>query len=133
MLESIESGQPPSSRPWATRHRRMCAALPQATMPPTPSTQPKGILTDSRATLISVNTRNVTLSIPDDLLRQLKITAAKQETSLSAMLTRTLRQIANEEDGYAEAQRQMLKDLKKGYRLGTHAKIGWTRDDLHER
>ena len=80
-----------------------------------------------------MNTRNVTLSIPDDLLRQLKITAAKQETSLSAMLTRTLRQIANEEDGYAEAQRQMLKDLKKGYRLGTHGKIGWTRDDVHER
>jgi len=31
-----------------------------------------------------VKTRNVTLSIPEDLLRQLKISAAKQETSLSA-------------------------------------------------
>jgi hypothetical protein len=90
-------------------------------------------ITKSRATLISVKIRNVTLSIPDDLLRQLKITAAKQETSLSAMLTRTLRQIADEEDGYAEARRQMLRDLKKGYRLGTYGKIGWTRDDLHER
>jgi predicted transcriptional regulator len=80
-----------------------------------------------------VKTRNVTLSIPDDLLRQLKITAAKQETSISAMLTRTLRQIADEEDGYTEARRQMLRDLKKGYHLGTYGKIGWTRDDLHER
>ena len=90
-------------------------------------------VTHSRATLISVKTRNVTLSIPDDLLRQLKITAARQETSISAMLTRTLRQIANEGDGYEEAQRQMLNDVKKGYRLGTHGKIGWTRDELHER
>ena len=49
------------------------------------------------------------------------------------MLTQALRQIADEEDGYAEAQRLMLADLKKGYRLGTHGKIGWTRDDLHER
>jgi hypothetical protein len=49
------------------------------------------------------------------------------------MLTRTLRQIANEGDGYEEAQRQMLNDVKKGYRLGTHGKIGWTRDELHER
>jgi predicted transcriptional regulator len=80
-----------------------------------------------------VKTRNVTLSLPDDLLRQLKIAAAKRETSISAMLTRALRQIADEEDGYAEAQRLMLADLKKGYRLGTHGKTGWTRDDLHER
>ncbi len=80
-----------------------------------------------------MKTRNVTLSIPDDLLRQLKITAARQETSISAMLSRTLRQIANEGDGYEEAQRQMLNDVKKGYRLGTHGKIGWTRDELHER
>jgi predicted transcriptional regulator len=80
-----------------------------------------------------VKTRNVTLSLPEDLLRQLKIAAAKRETSVSAMLTAALRQIADEEDGYAEAQRLMLADLRKGYRLGTHGKIGWTRDDLHER
>jgi predicted transcriptional regulator len=80
-----------------------------------------------------VKTRNVTLSLPDDLLRQLKIAAARRETSLSAMLAQALRQIADEEDGYAEAQRRMLADLKKGYSLGTHGKTGWTRDELHER
>jgi predicted transcriptional regulator len=77
--------------------------------------------------------RNVTLSLPDDLLRQLKIAAANRETSVSAMLTRALRQIVDEEEGYAKAQRLMLADLKKGYRLGTRGKAGWTRDDLHER
>ena len=80
-----------------------------------------------------MKTRNVTLALPDDLLRQLKITAAKQNTSLSAMLTNALRQLADEEEGYAEARRQMLKDLRKGYQLGTNGKIGWSRDDLHER
>ena len=80
-----------------------------------------------------MKTRNVTLSLPEDLLRQLKVTAAKRETSLSAMLTEALRQIADEEDGYAEGQRGMLADLKKGYSLGTHGKARWTRDDLHER
>jgi predicted transcriptional regulator len=80
-----------------------------------------------------VKKRNVTLALPDDFLRQLKIVAARRDTSISAMLTQALRQIADEEDGYAEAQRLMLADLKKGYRLGTHGKIGWTRDDLHER
>ena len=49
------------------------------------------------------------------------------------MLTRALRQIADEEDGYAEAERRMLEDLRKGYKLGTYGKIGWTRDELYER
>ena len=80
-----------------------------------------------------MNTRNVTLSLSEDLLRQLKVIAAKQDTSLSALLTGALRQIVDENDGYAEAQRAMLKDLRKGYNLGTHGKIPWTREDVHER
>ena len=80
-----------------------------------------------------MKTRNVTLAIPEDLLRQVKIVAAKRDTSISAMVTRALRQIADEENGYAEARRGMLEDLRKGFSLGTRGKIGWTRDDLHER
>jgi predicted transcriptional regulator len=86
-----------------------------------------------RATLACVKTRNVTLSIPDDLLRQFKVVAAKQDKSISAMLAAALRQIVDEQDGYAEARRQMLKDLHKGYNLGTQGSIGWKRDDLHDR
>jgi predicted transcriptional regulator len=80
-----------------------------------------------------VKTRNVTITIPQDLLRQLKIVAAKQDTSISAMVTKALRQIADEENGYAKARRGMLEDLRKGFSLGTRGKISWTRDDLHER
>lgn len=57
---------------------------------------------------------------------------AKQEASLSTILTRASRQIVNEDDGYAEAQRGMLRDLRKGFNLGTRGIIGWKRDDLHE-
>lgn len=74
-----------------------------------------------------MKTRNVTLALPEDVLRRIKIAAARRDTSISAMLTQALRQIADEEDEYAEAQRLMLADLKKGYRLGTHGKVGWTR------
>jgi len=80
-----------------------------------------------------VKTRKVTLTIPEDLLRQLNIVAAKQGMSISAMITRALWKIADEESGYAGARSAMLEDLRKGYRLGTRAKIDWTRDDLHER
>ena len=73
------------------------------------------------------------MSVPDELLRRLKIIAAKEETSISAMLTRALQRIVDDEDGYVEAQRRMLADLKKGYNLGTRGKAMWTRDELHER
>ena len=86
-----------------------------------------------RATLKNVKTRNITLSIPEDLLRQIKIVAAGRDSSVSAMLTSALRQIADDEDGYAEASRRMLTDLRKGYRLGTNGKSVWTRDDMHGR
>jgi len=75
----------------------------------------------------------VTLAIPEDLLRQVKIIAAKKDTSISAMATQALRQIADQESGYAEAQRRMLEALRKGYNLGTRGNISWTRDGLHER
>ena len=77
--------------------------------------------------------RNVTLALPEDLLRRLKITAAKHETSLSALLTQTLRQIADDDEGYEEARRGMQRDLQKGYALGTGGKAKWARDELHER
>lgn len=80
-----------------------------------------------------MKTRNVTLALPEDLLRQIKVAAAQRDTSISAMLTGALRQLAGEEGGYVEARRGMLEDLRRGYDLGTKGKAGWTRNSLHDR
>ncbi len=77
--------------------------------------------------------RNVTLALPEDLLRRLKIIAAKQDTSISKMLVRTLEQVADQDEGYAKAQCGMLQDMRRGYKLGTNGRIKWDRDSLHER
>jgi hypothetical protein len=82
---------------------------------------------------VFVGSRNVTLALPEDLLRRLKILAAKQDTSISALLTATLSELADYEEGYAEACDGMIADLVKGYDLGTRGQIDWTRDSLHER
>jgi hypothetical protein len=63
----------------------------------------------------------------------MKILAAKRDTSISALLTSAVSQLANEEEGYAEARDGMLADLAPGYDLGTHGRITWSRDSLHER
>ena len=77
--------------------------------------------------------RNVTLALPEELLRRMKIVAAKRNTSISALLAETLSQIADQEEGYAEARDGMFADLELGYDLGTRGSIDWSRDSLHER
>jgi predicted transcriptional regulator len=80
-----------------------------------------------------VASRNVTLALPEDLLRRLKILAARRDTSISASLAATLAELADQEEGYAEALDGMIRDLERGYDLGTKGRISWTRDSLHER
>ena len=77
--------------------------------------------------------RNVTLALPEDLVRRLKILAARQDTSISALLTTTLSGLADLEEGYAEARDAMIGDMVRGYDLGTRGRVSWTRDSLHER
>lgn len=77
--------------------------------------------------------RNITLALPEELVRRLKILAARQDTSISALLTATLSDLADQEEGYAEARDAMIGDMERGYDLGTRGRISWTRDSLHER
>lgn len=82
---------------------------------------------------VSVASRNVTLSLPEALLRRVKLIAAKRDTSISALLTATLSELAEQEEGYTEARDAILSDLAQGYRLGTQGSISWSRDSLHDR
>jgi hypothetical protein len=74
---------------------------------------------------------NITLKIDKDLLREAKIMAAREDTSLSAFLTRQLENLVRERNGYDSARRRAVARLKEGWDLG------WTppasRDELHER
>ena len=77
--------------------------------------------------------RNVTLTLPEELLRRLKILAAQRDTSISALLTTALSELVDQEDGYAEARDATIRDLERGYDLGARGQITWTRDSLHDR
>jgi hypothetical protein len=93
---------------------------------------PSRALTQKECQTDHVATRNVTLSLPEELIRRLKV-IAQQDISISALLTATLAQLADQEEGYAEARDGMLADLARGYDLGTQGRIAWIRKALHER
>jgi plasmid stability protein len=80
-----------------------------------------------------METRNITLSLPEETLREVKVLAARRGTSVSALLSETLADLLVRESGYAAARERSLAALGQGRDLGTEGKIGWERDELHER
>ncbi len=74
--------------------------------------------------------RNLTLSLPADLIRSAKILAAKQGTSLNELIKQNLQKMVQAEDQYAAALRRILAASERGsYR--THRPRP-TRAELYE-
>lgn len=92
------------------------------------------IFTKYRATLFSVEQRqNITLSLPRELLRQVKRLAADRDTSVSAMMIEALKRLADEDRRYSAARKRALAALRSTRSLGTGGNRTWSRDQLHER
>jgi hypothetical protein len=74
---------------------------------------------------------NVTLKLDADLLKEARVLAAEEGSSISAMLAEKLQQLVRERKGYDRARKRALARLRTGMDLG------WTkptsRDELHER
>ena len=74
---------------------------------------------------------NVTLKLDAELLKEARVLAAEQGSSISRMLAAKLEELVRERKGYERARRRSLARLRVGMDLG------WTppssRDELHER
>ena len=77
--------------------------------------------------------RNITLSLPEEDLREARVLAARRGTSISQLLARMLRETVERETGYDAAKDHSLAILREGMDLGTGGRMTWTRDALHER
>ncbi len=80
-----------------------------------------------------MDTQNVTLSLPKQVLRKAKLIAVERNTSLSALLTQMIVEMVAEDDAYERARRRHQALLEEGFDLGTGGNVTWTRDELHER
>lgn len=74
---------------------------------------------------------NITLKLDSEVLREARIMAAQEGSSISALLAAKLQEMVLERKGYARAKRRALARLRKG------ADLGWvrpaSRDEVHER
>ena len=74
---------------------------------------------------------NVTIRLDATLLRETRALAAKEGTSFSALVTKCLEQVVNQNLAYSRARKRSLARLRKG--LDLHWTRSDSRDELHER
>jgi hypothetical protein len=74
---------------------------------------------------------NVTLKLDADLLREARILAAQEGTSISAMLADRVEALVREHRGFDQARRRALKRLDHAPALGWRRPA--SRDALHDR
>jgi ribosome-binding protein aMBF1 (putative translation factor) len=75
--------------------------------------------------------KNITLSVRDETLREVRKVAAERETTVNALVREFLERLANERERRASTRRRLAKFVKK-----SQAQVGpvtWTRDDAHQR
>lgn len=77
--------------------------------------------------------QNITLSVRKDILQKVKILAARQGTSISALISDQLEKLTAQEEGYDQANRSHNHILQQELNLGTQGSIDWSRDELHDR
>jgi hypothetical protein len=74
---------------------------------------------------------NITLKLDAALLREIRIWAAQEGTSISAMLAGRLEQMLRERKSFHRSRRRALARLREGMSLGWSPPR--TRDELYDR
>lgn len=74
---------------------------------------------------------NITLKLDSELLREIRVLAAEEGTSISALLAQRLEKIVHEHKSYGRAKKRALARLREG--LDLHWRRPRSRDELHER
>jgi predicted transcriptional regulator len=77
--------------------------------------------------------QNVTLSLPQTLLRRLRIYAASRNQSMTSLMTEAIQTLLERDQQNAQAKRRFLERIRNAPDRGTRGKITWTREELHER
>jgi predicted transcriptional regulator len=73
---------------------------------------------------------NLTIKLDKALLRQARILAAEQDTSISALVASKLEEAVRQRNDYNQAKQRALAALEKGFDLGGSVP---TREEIHER
>lgn len=80
-----------------------------------------------------MDTQNIILAIPKDVLHKACQIAVVRQTSLAALVTQVILDLVEHEDAHQTTCDRQLAYLGLGMNLGTQGAVTWTREALHER
>lgn len=77
---------------------------------------------------------NLTISVPDDLLKRARLRALQEDTSVNAVLAAYLEAYSRADDEVRRCERAVARilDLSEQSKAGSGGRR-WSRDELHER
>ena len=92
------------------------------------------LLTQSRDTLKSVNTgRNLTIHLPDQLIRRLRVCAAIRNQSMTTVIKEAIERTLAQDSVREAAATRLIRRLQNAPDRGLGGRISWTREELHDR
>ncbi len=77
--------------------------------------------------------RNVTLSLPEPLLRRFRVYAAERNLSMTRLAADAIRDMMDKNAAAARATSRFLERIRNAPDRGTRGSVEWTREELHER
>jgi metal-responsive CopG/Arc/MetJ family transcriptional regulator len=77
--------------------------------------------------------KNVTLSLPEPLLRRFRVYAAERNQSMTSLMTDAIRSMLEQGNEAETKKKRFLERISNAPDRGTRGAVTWTRDDLHER
>jgi plasmid stability protein len=77
--------------------------------------------------------RNLTISLPETLLRKLRVCAALRNQSMTAVVKDAIERTVSENNEADKAAKRLIDRLRNSPDRGIGGKITWTRDELYER
>jgi predicted transcriptional regulator len=77
--------------------------------------------------------QNVTLSLPEALLRRFRVYAASRNQSMTSLMAEAIREIMDRDADSVKAKRRFLERIERAPDRGTGGVIRWSREELHER
>ncbi|MGA2194637.1 MAG: CopG family transcriptional regulator [Bryobacteraceae bacterium] len=81
----------------------------------------------------AANHKNVTLSLPEPLLRRFRIYAAANNQSMTALMAEAIHQMIARNSDSERAKRRFLDRIRNAPDRHTRGVIRWSREELHER
>ncbi|MGD0199216.1 MAG: hypothetical protein ABSD27_00545 [Bryobacteraceae bacterium] len=81
----------------------------------------------------SVRRKNVTLSLPEPLLRKFRVYAASRNQSMTSLMAQAIRRVMGDDADREKAGRRFIERIRNAPDRKTGGVIRWSREELHER